>query len=88
MKNINIKSLLIGGLLASTILLGIAAVPRHTGTDGGPITGGQWDGKQEWHIDRITFVEAYQRLQAAQEVKGYEPFAVTDKHVYYRKRMK
>ena len=31
MKTIDIKSLLIGGLLASTILLGIAAVSKHTG---------------------------------------------------------
>ena len=38
MKNIDIKSLIIGALLTSTIFLGVAATGA---TD-------KWDGKQEW----------------------------------------
>ena len=40
MKSIDIKSLIIGALLTSTIFLGVAA----TGTTD------KWDGKQRWEI--------------------------------------
>ena len=40
MKNIDIKSLIIGALLTSTIFLGVAATSE---TD-------KWDGKQRWEI--------------------------------------
>ena len=40
MKNIDIKSIIIGALLTSTIFLGVAA----TGTTD------KWDGKQRWEI--------------------------------------
>ena len=40
MKSIDLKSLLIGALLTSTIFLGVAA----TGTTD------KWDGKQRWEI--------------------------------------
>ena len=40
MKNIDVKSLLIGTLLTSTIFLGVAATGA---TD-------KWDGKQEWDV--------------------------------------
>ena len=40
MKNIDVKSLIIGALLTSTVFLGLAA----TGTTD------KWDGKQRWEI--------------------------------------
>ena len=81
MKNIDIKSLLIGGLLASTILLGIAAAPWNT-SDRSP--DGKWDENQRWHIKR----QDYATADVEESLKGFEPFALTANHIYYRKRMK
>ena len=44
MKNIDIKSLIIGALLTSTIFLGVAATSQ---TD-------KWDDKQEWDLKPIS----------------------------------
>ena len=55
MKNIDIKSLIIGGLLASTILLGVAAVPKDTGNSfriDAPEKRKEWDDKQAWYVER------------------------------------
>ena len=45
MKNIDIKSLIIGALLTSTVLLGVAATGK---TD-------KWDDMQEWAVGRVGF---------------------------------
>jgi len=43
MKNIDIKSLIIGALLTSTVLLGVAATSP---TD-------KWDNNQVWHVQKV-----------------------------------
>ena len=47
MKNIDIKSLIIGALFTSTIFLGVAATSP---TD-------KWDGKQQWEIGTVMAVQ-------------------------------
>ena len=85
MKTIDIKSLLIGGLLASTILLGIAAVPYDASKHNSGR--GEWDDKQEWSVKMLRYSDTY--LDSKRELRlGYEPFAVTDRLVHYRKRIK
>ena len=79
MKTIDTKSLLIGGLLASTILLGIAAVPSDTSTPGHS----KWDDKQRWWVKREIFRGGVWAVE-----DGYQPFAATDSFVHYRKRIK
>ena len=92
MKTIDIKSLLIGGLLASTILLGIAAVPKDTGNSfriDAPEKHQEWDDKQAWYVKRVEWDEPKghaTRLTNRLQPVGLEPFAATDKHVYFRKR--
>ena len=49
MKNIDVKSFIIGALLTSTIFLGVAAAPSGTGT---AKDASVWDDKQEWEIKR------------------------------------
>ena len=49
MKSIDVKSLIIGALLTSTIFLGVAAAPSGTGT---VKDASVWDDKQEWEIKR------------------------------------
>ena len=92
MKNIDIKSLLIGCLLTSTILLGVAAIPRHTG-DLASDRGGKWDDTQQWFVKRLDW-ETSQKEALEPKARGvatvteYEPFAATDKHIYFRQRFK
>ena len=87
MKNIDIKSLLIGALLASTIFLGVAAVPSGTGSSK---QASEWDYKQTWTIASREFGDPSNA--PAQTVIGGEPFAMlSDKGktmVYYRQRTK
>ena len=85
MKSIDVKSLLIGTLLTSTIFLGVAATGA---TD-------KWDGKQMWQVaSALNKVDG--KGAAAHKIArtiGMEPFAITqDKNgvsrVWYRKRTK
>ena len=87
MKDIDIKSLIIGALLTSTIFLGVAAVPKDTGTSTRPDAGGAWDDKQEWTIQMQKRVGS--RASNQQKPIGYQPFAVNDEGwIYWRKRIK
>jgi len=92
MKNIDIESLLIGGLLASTILLGVAAVPKDTGNSfriDAPEKHQEWDDKQAWYVERHEWDEPKghaNRLTSRLRPQGFEPFAATDKHIFFRKR--
>ena len=94
MKNIDIKSLLIGGLLASTIFLGIAAaVPKDTGNRfriDAPEKHQEWDDKQAWYVKRVGWDAPKghaTRLTNRLQPVGFEPFAVTDKNVFFRMRV-
>mgnify|MGYP001191059838 CR=1 FL=1 len=92
MKNIDIKSLIIGVLLASTILLGVAAVPKDTGNSfriDAPEKHQEWDDKQAWYVERREWDEPKghaNRLTNRLQPQGLEPFAATDKHIFFRKR--
>ena len=72
MKSIDVKSLLIGALLTSTIFLGVAATGA---TD-------KWDDNQVWSVKRWLLEHPEPTWV------GYEPFATDGKIVYYRKRTK
>ena len=82
MKYIDIKSLIIGALLASTIFLGVAA----TGVND------KWDDKQEWIEADYDALKAmgdigevkYSGQMVYKTTKGWQPH--TDK--MYRKRIK
>ena len=47
MKSIDIKSLIIGALLTSTIFLGVAATSKDDA--------GKWDNKQDWSTEENSF---------------------------------
>jgi hypothetical protein len=88
MKSIDVKSLLIGALLASTIFLGVAAVPSGTAVPLKSGLGG-WDDKQKWDV-KIWNSETRAGIW---DTAGWEPMTgcwhSIDKHViYYRKRTK
>ena len=82
MKTIDIKSIIIGVLLASTIFLGVAA----TGVND------KWDDKQEWIEADYDALRAmgdigtvqYSGQMVYKTIKGWQPH--TDK--MYRKRIK
>ena len=83
MKNIDIKSLIIGALLTSTIFLGVAATSP---TD-------KWDKNQKWEITLEK--SSYQNhlvdvLSDAwdEAADGAEPFAVQGQNIIFRKRIK
>ena len=92
MKSIDIKSLIIGALLTSTIFLGVAAaIPKGTGKDFLPNRGvlrtsDQWDDKQVWELKRISLSATEENAKLL--TIGHEPFAATDKNIFYRKRIK
>ena len=72
MKSIDIKSLLIGSLLALTIFLGVAAT--------GPAD--KWDEKQQWAVGELkwTFVETARELKwNLREDENDKPTAYSDK---------
>ncbi len=81
MKTIDIKSLIIGALLTSTIFLGVAATSQ---TD-------KWDDKQEWAVKKE---DPKLNGSLASSNLGWEAFAVapTDttvgEAVWLRKRIK
>jgi hypothetical protein len=73
-KHIDIKSLLIGFFLASTVLLGIAATSP---TD-------KWDNAQKWEVRACgRGILAFWMADV-----GWEPFAVQGDQVFFRKRIK
>ena len=97
MKTIDIKSLIIGALLTSTIFLGVAAVPREVPSNTGKPPGFneftrpdmQWDDRQAWYVKRLEWKEPpghANRLTSRLQPQGFEPFAATDKHILFRKR--
>ena len=67
MKNIDIKSLIIGVLLTSTIFLGVAATSK---TDKG-----KWDEKQRWAVADLLFVKSAKRWFLTE---GSKPLAHSD----------
>lgn len=87
LKSIDGKSLLIGGLLASTIFFAMGATSP---TD-------KWDDKQEWVIASrsdilaLGFLEPVEltgpngRSETFRKATGWEPFG---NHTIYRKRIK
>ena len=86
MKNIDTKSIIIGALLTSTIFLGVAAAPSGTGT---AKDASVWDDKQVWYVKRLEWKEPpgeANRLTNRLQPQGFEPFAATDKHIFFRKR--
>ncbi len=92
MKNIDVKSLIIGTLLTSTIFLGIAAT--------GP--NDKWDKNQQWEISLASFEHSpgtflYQRDADGDigvrkdwhdAADGAEPFGLQGKNIIFRKRVK
>ena len=62
MKNIDIKSLIIGALLTSTIFLGVAATSKDDK--------GKWDFQQKWELKAISTKDL------ATQMPGWEPYAV------------
>ena len=81
MKNIDIKSLIIGVLLTITIIFGMGAT--------GKADAGKWDDKQVWYVKRLGWEgqpEEATRLTNRLQPQGFEPFAATDKHIFFRKR--
>ena len=81
MKNIDIKSIIIGALLTSTIFLGVAAVPNDTGKPA-LRTHDWWDDNQQWDVKTDD--------EIGKPYTGYEPFGYTSSTsaVLYRKRLK
>ena len=98
MKNIDIKSLIIGALLTSTIFLSVAATgPRD-----------EWDNEQEWIYTSHPELNALGLWSGSHMIKGpnglrtvnrvvggWEPFAVGDQDklskrttTFFRKRIK
>jgi hypothetical protein len=89
MKNIDVKSLIIGALLTSTIFLGVAAavpasVPKDTGKSYVTASASylQWDDTQVWDVKSRPIVSG--------GIVGYEPFTqgTTSTQVLWRKRIK
>jgi hypothetical protein len=80
MKNIDIKSTIIGGLLTSTIFLGVAAT--------GKADKDKWDDEQEWVVN----YDLKKDFNAVGTGKGWQPFAVTrgsgSPRVWKHKRIK
>ena len=81
MKKIDIKSIIIGALLTSTIFLGVAATSKDDKD--------KWDDKQSWVVGGRTYPQAAN----VDPMIGREPFAMGKNPqgeivVYYRKRNK
>ena len=83
MKPIDIKSLIIGALLTSTIFLGVAATST---TD-------KWDDKQEWEVLEKTMSDIRVGKRIADNPfaftgVGWEPIGVQGANIIWRKRVK
>ncbi|MDP7050444.1 MAG: hypothetical protein QF600_00815 [Verrucomicrobiota bacterium] len=74
MKSIDIKSLIIGVLLTSTILLGMAATRP---TD-------KWDDKQVWQVRYINSADISEKGYEA----SWEVFSETENGYSFRRRIK
>ena len=82
MKDINIKSVIIGVLLTTTVFFGMGASKADTG---------KWDDKQVWYVKRLGWDAPKghaTRLTNRLQPQGFEPFAATDKNLFFRKRIK
>jgi len=84
MKSIDLKSLLIGVLLTSTVFFGVAA--------SNPTISKQWPKDQKWEVRMLESTVLQWTEQSQKEIEGYEPFAVVhmpgkigSPRVYYRK---
>ena len=76
MKNIDIKSLIIGALLTSTIILGVGATSK--------ADAGKWDFKQMWDIRTTPLGREIDRSTIS-----WEPFAISHEgQILWRKRIK
>jgi hypothetical protein len=88
MKNIDIKSLIIGALLTSTIFLGVAATSP---TD-------NWDEKQRWATAKLEYGKTQKKWFLTEDSKdlahsdkwpeGWEPVGKTGNSCLVRKRIK
>ena len=78
MKNIDIKSIIIGALLTSTIFLGVAATSKDDK--------GKWDTKQKWDLTWAIDKDGNRAPPDCPE--GWEPFAVQGPQVWFRQRDK
>ena len=86
MKSIDIKSLLIGTLLTSTVIFGVAA----TGKNGSPNTPNpsSWDNNQEWMLKYEPLGKDVVNSGSKME-KGWEPIGTTELGMMIlRKRIK
>ena len=87
MKSIDIKSLLIGALLTSTVIFGVAA----TGKNGSPNTPNpsSSDNNQEW-IVKAVYTGLKVKFKGEEIEKGWEPIGLTGEEgfVILRKRIK
>ena len=81
MKNIDIKSVIIGVLFTATVFFGMGATVK--------ADAGKWDDKQVWYVKRLGWDAPKghaTRLTNRLQPQGFEPFAATDKHIFFRKR--
>jgi len=81
MKTLDVKSLLIGALLTSTIFLGVAATSPAD----------KWDKDQRWEVKSYMSIGSDSAAQPKTNLKvsGYEPFALDDRGVtFVRRRIK
>ena len=78
MKTLDVKSLLIGALLTSTIFLGVAATSKEDA--------GKWDSDQQWQTRRFP-IDALERVGTVKQPKGWEPFASDGQDLVLRKRI-
>ena len=74
MRSIDVKSLIIGTLLTSTILLGVAATSP---TD-------KWDEKQVWQVRYIRSTDINEKGYEA----GWEVFSESENGYSFRRRIK
>ena len=90
MKNIDIKSLIIGALLTSTIFFGVAAASLGPRTS--DVISGNHRPSQVWrvrHTDQIALhINEKERVRRDALNRGWEPFAANDRKVFWRQRTK
>ena len=95
MKTIDVKSMIIGVLLTTTVIFGMGA----TGKDDAPAAARGWDDKQKWMTIAIKVGRSDSHLKTLarhggkgwEDPKwqlGWEPFAVLGGEVLWRKRIK
>jgi len=78
MKNIDIKSLIIGALLTSTIFLGVAA----TGTTD------KWDSDQQWSVAEKSQFESTVGWEPIGPIRVIGSGLLSKQVILYRKRIK